>query len=39
MYNQKIKRTHHFIIMLNKLIKKEYKLFAINDENYLYNYS
>lgn len=32
-------RTHHSTIMQNKPIKEGYKLFAIGDEGYLYNYS
>ena len=36
---KKIKRIHYFIIILNKLLSKEYKIFAIDDKDYFYNYS
>ena len=36
---KEVKRTSHFIIILNKLIKEEYKLFIINNKKYLYNYA
>lgn len=35
---KKIRRTHHFIIIFDKSINEKYKFFAIDDENYLYNY-
>ena len=33
------RRTHHSTIAPGKPIKERYKLFAIGDEGYLYNYS
>lgn len=32
-------RTSYFTIALEKPIKERYKLFAIKDEGYLYNYA
>ena len=33
-----MRRIYYSIIALDKLIKKKYKLFAINNKGYLYNY-
>ena len=33
-----MKYIYYFIITLDKLIKKGYKLFAISDKGYIYNY-